>query len=168
MLRTALLAFALVLALALPVSQAAAEKDVTQDDAFAALWTDWKFALQHSKQVALQANMLSGPGKEYVLGWVDLDNPDTGPTFNLTVTYATADGPAYIMATFPVEGNGQNALCGQDVSLEAFPVDAAFAENFGLTAHGAEGVAIDDGMCDRIFVTARQGEQGPVLEISRN
>ena len=157
-----LLALCLLL---LPATLMAGE--VTRDEALGALWTDWKFSLQNNELLEVQADLADTPGREYVIGWIERDNPDMGPALMLAVVYSGADGPAYLMTSLPVEGDTQYSLCGADVMLEPFGIEHEFAQEMALAGYGRQGIAVDDGMCDRIYLTTQMSASGPELVLSR-
>lgn len=126
--------------------------DITRDDALAALWTDWKMSLQHSPLQELAVDINDEPGAEYVIAWPEGVNPDAGPEINITVTFMDNGQTRYKMITLPVGDDGQYSFCGEDITLAAEPMTPEFAADMGLVNKPPFALAMDDGMCGRIYM----------------
>jgi len=142
--------------------------DVTRDDALAALWTDWKLSLQTSPLQELAVDLNDVPGEEYVVVWPEGVNPDAGPSVNIAVVYLDAGQPRYKMITLPVGDDGQYSFCGENLTLQAEPVTTDFASAMGLVGRPPFALAMDDGMCDRIYLVMENLDGEWELVLFRN
>lgn len=142
-------------------------EDTDRDEAMAAVWDDWKLSLQHSPLQELAVD-LDGGGKEYVIAWPEGSNPDLENTVIVTISYIEGDAVHFKEVILPVNTEGEFSLCSKDITLSVEPMTPQTRQEFGLESNPPNLLAIDDGMCDRLYMYLRRVGQEREVVLLRN